>query len=154
MKWVANDIDMYLGAKEYVDTIVLPLFPISFGDDIKQTTSMTEFISLLSIQLERQFKGRILMLPGYTYIKNNPDNVLIDDIKRWEAEFQNQSFNHVFYLTSDSDWRTREESFEGSLIWLPSLPLESMDEKYRNSILEDQVQQLIHLFVKKWQNND
>ncbi|WP_019154290.1 YpiF family protein [Robertmurraya massiliosenegalensis] len=154
MKWVSNDIDMYLGAKEYVDTVVLPLLPISFGDDIKQSASMTEFISLLNIPLERQFKGRLMMLPGYPYLKSDSDDRRLQLINHWETEFKKYGFKHIFYITSDSDWRSLEEKLEGTLIWLPSLPLESMDDKYRNQILEDQISQLIHLFVKKWQNND
>lgn len=154
MKWVAKDLDMYLSAKEYVDTIVLPLLPVSFGDDIKQTAAMTEFISLLSVQLERQFKGRLLMLPGYSYIKSLAEDKLINNVKDWEAEFLQQEFKHVFYVTSDSDWKTREDKLSGSVIWLPYLPLEHMDENYRNSILEDQVKQMINLFIKKWQKDE
>lgn len=154
MKWVSKDMDMYLGAKEYVDTVVLPLLPISFGDDLKQTASMTEFISLLTIPLERQFKGRLMMLPGYTYLKSDSDDSRLQVIKHWETEFKKSGFKHMIYITSDSGWRTIEDKCEGTVIWLPSLPLENMDEKYRNSILEDQIGQLIHLFVKKWQNND
>lgn len=154
MKWVAKDIDMYLGAKEYVDTVVLPLLPVSFEDDIKQTASMTEFISLLSVQLERQFKGRLLMLPGFTYMKNNSDDKLLEYVKEWEIEFSRQEFKHIFYITSDSDWKTREDKIEGSLIWLPYLPLEHMDQNYRSSILEDQMKQMINLFIKKWQGDE
>lgn len=154
MKWVAKDIDMYIGAKEYVDTVVLPLLPVSFNDDIKQTASMTEFVSLLSGQIERQFKGRLLLLPGYTYLKNNPEEKLLEYVKEWEAEFSQHEFKHVFYVTSDSDWKAREDHLQGSLIWLPYLPLEHMDENYRNSILEDQVKQMINLFIKKWQGDE
>lgn len=154
MKWVAKDIDMFIGAKEYVDTIVLPLLPVSFGDDIKQTASMTEFISLLAGQIERQFKGRLLMLPGYTYIKNNSEEKLLEYVKEWEEEFIKQQFKHIFYVTSDSDWKSREDELQGSLIWLPYLPLEHMDENYRNSILDDQVKQMINLFIKKWQGDE
>ena len=64
MKWVSQDIEMFLKEKQYVDTAVLPLLPVSFGDDIKQSVAMTEFISLLSVQLERQFRGRLIMLPA------------------------------------------------------------------------------------------
>lgn len=151
MKWVAKDLDMYLGAKEYVDTIVLPLLPVSFGTDMKQTASMTEFVTLLSVQLERQFKGRLLMLPGFSYIKNDSEEKLIENVKNWEAEFQNQEFKHIFYITSDSDWKSREDKLSGTVIWLPFIPLEQMDEQYRHSILEDQVKQMLNLFIKKWQ---
>lgn len=93
MKWVSKDMDMYLGAKEYVDTVVLPLLPISFGDDLKQTASMTEFISLLTIPLERQFKGRLMMLPGYTYLKSDSDDSRLQVIKHWETEFKKVGLN-------------------------------------------------------------
>lgn len=151
MKWVSQDIDMYLNAKEYVDTVVLPLLPVSFEQDIKQTVSMTEFISLLSIQLERQFKGRLIMLPGFPYLKSSSEDKLLADVQQWENELLTHDFKHVFYVTSDSEWKKREEHLQGSLIWLPSLPLEHMDENYKNSILEDQVKQLLNLFVQKWQ---
>lgn len=152
MKWISQDIDMYIKSKEYVDTVVLPLFPVSLGDDIKQTAAMSEFISLLSIQLERQFRGRLVMLPGYSYLKSFSEDKLVNDIKIWEEELLAKGFKHVFYLTSDSSWKAIETQFTGGLIWLPSLPLEHMDEQYKNTILDDQVKQLLQLFLQKWQS--
>lgn len=154
MKWVSKDVDMYLGAKEYVDTVVLPLLPVSFGTDIKQTVSMTEFISLLSNQLERQFKGRLLLLPGLSYLKTSNKDKLLDELKAWEKELKDQEFKHIFFVTSDSDWKLIEQELEGTLIWLPSLPLENLDQNYRHTILEDQVKQLLNLFIQKWQKYD
>ncbi|KOP83230.1 YpiF family protein [Cytobacillus solani] len=154
MKWISQDIDMYLKSKEYVDTAVLPLFPVSLRDDIKQTAAMSEFISLLSIQLERQFRGRLVMFPGYSYLKSFPEDKLISDIKLWEKELTEKGFKHVLYLTSDSSWKALESQFDGGLIWLPSLPLEHMDEQYKNTILDDQVKQLLQLFLQKWQSGE
>ncbi|WP_313798503.1 YpiF family protein [Cytobacillus sp.] len=152
MKWISQDIDMYIKSKEYVDTAVLPLFPVSLGEDIKQSAAMSEFISLLSIQLERQFRGRLVMLPGYSYLKSFPEAKLISDLMLWETELLEKGFKHVFYLTSDSGWKAIENQFAGGLIWLPSLPLEHMDEQYKNTILDDQVKQLLNLFMQKWQS--
>ncbi|WP_264738396.1 YpiF family protein [Cytobacillus firmus] len=154
MKWVSQDIEMFLKEKQYVDTAVLPLLPVSFGDDIKQSVAMTEFISLLSVQLERQFRGRLIMLPGYAYLKSAGEGSLLSGLAKWEAELKAQGFKHIFLLTSDSMWKSLEDRLEGGLIWLPSLPLEHMDENYRNSILDDQVKQLLNLFVQKWQNGE
>ncbi|MDQ0271069.1 YpiF family protein [Cytobacillus purgationiresistens] len=154
MKWNTQDIQLFIKEKEYIDTVVIPLLPVSFGEDIKQTVAMTEFISLLSGQLEKQFKGRLLMLPGISYLKSVTEDKLIADVQQWEDELNSQGFKHIFYITSDSDWKTVEEKLNGSLIWMPSIPLETMDDQYKNSILEDQVKQLLNLFVKKWQNND
>ena len=41
---------------------------------------------------------------------------------------------------------------EHDVIWTPSVPLDSMDQKMRNSVLEDQLRQLIPIFAKKWAN--
>lgn len=154
MRWISQEIDMFIKSKEYVDTAVLPLLPVSLGDDMKQAAAMSEFITLLSIQLERQFRGRLLMLPGYSYLKSAAEDKLVSDVKGWEAELLSQGFKHVFYLTSDSAWKSVEHQLEESLIWLPSLPLEHLDENYRNTILEDQVKQLLNLFMQKWQKID
>ncbi|AIE60535.1 YpiF family protein [Bacillus methanolicus] len=154
MKWVPQDIDMYLQAKEYVDTAVLPLLPVSFDEDMKQTASMTEFITILSIQLERQLKGRLLLLPGFSYLKSVEEDKLVEHLKVWETKILQKGFKHVFYVTSDSQWKTRENDLNGPLIWLPSLPLENMDEQYKTSILEEQVKQLLNIFIQKWRENE
>ncbi|MBY0122599.1 YpiF family protein [Bacillus sp. S/N-304-OC-R1] len=151
MKWIPQDIDMFLQSKEYVDTAVLPLLPVSLSGEMKQTASMCDFISLLSVQLERQFRGRILMLPGYSYLKSSAMDKLQEDVKIWETELLCNEFKHVFYVTSDSSWKAVESCLKGKLIWLPSLPLENMDERNRNIILEDQVKQLMNLFMQSWQ---
>lgn len=154
VKWNSEDIDMYMKAKEYVDTIVLPLYPIALDDQIKKTAEMTEFITLLSTQLEKQFKGRLMMLPGFTYLKSTNGDELCNTLLNWEQEFLENGFKYVYYVTSDSDWKTVETNLKGSLIWLPTLPLQQMEEQYRNTILKDQVKQLFSLFVQRWQNDE
>ena len=66
--------------KEYVDTAVIPLIPVSFGDENETSAaSMSEFITLLSTLLERQFTGRILLLPPFTYLtEDDYENRLSD----------------------------------------------------------------------------
>jgi Protein of unknown function (DUF2487) len=152
MKWIPQDIEMYLKSKEYVDTAVIPLLPVTFTEDMKQAASMAEFVTLLSYQMERQFKGRLMMLPGFSYLKSDSGlNEHLGELKKWESAILESGFKHVFYLTSDSGWKMAEGDLGGALLWLPSLPLEHMDDTYRNSVLEDQVKQLMNLFVQKWQ---
>ncbi len=154
MRWVSQEIDMYIKSKEYVDTAIMLLLPVSFENDMKQTASMSEFISLLGLQIERQFRGRVLMLPSHSYLKSLAADKLVSDVRVWEENLFVEGFKNIFYLTSDSFWRSYEDQLEGSLIWLPSLPLEHIDESTRNSILDDQVKQLVSLFLQKWQKKD
>ncbi|WP_174734001.1 YpiF family protein [Mesobacillus harenae] len=153
MRWTSSDMDMYMKEKEYVDTAVIPMLPVSFGSDMKQAASMAEFIALLTNQLERQFRGRLVLLPGYTYFKNDSEKSL-EGVKNWERELGKDQFKHVFIVTADTEWKKHERNLSSSLIWLPSIPLEHMDENYKVSIIEDQVKQLMHLFIQKWRESE
>ena len=43
MKWNVKDVELYEQAKEYVDTVLIPLIPITFDDQMKQLTSFGKF---------------------------------------------------------------------------------------------------------------
>ncbi|MBM4762114.1 YpiF family protein [Bacillus sp. B15-48] len=153
MKWVASDIEKYVKSIEYVDTAVIPLLPISFGDDIKESAAMTEFTTLLTNLLERQLQGRILLIPGFSYLREEKNEAL-DQLNRWESQLLDNQFNHVFHVTSDMDWKQDEEHLRGTLLWLPSIPLQHMDERSKTSVMEDQVRQLMNLFIQKWREEE
>ena len=150
MKWNGNDIETYLKEKQLIDTAVVPLLPIAIGSEMKQAASQGEFIELLSLHLERQFKGRLLLFPAFTYLNTLEDHQKMDMLQNWEVKLKESGFSHIFYLTSDISWREQDKT-EGKLIWIPSVPLEHMEEQYKHSILEDQVKQLINIIVQQWQ---
>ncbi|UYZ20563.1 YpiF family protein [Mesobacillus jeotgali] len=149
MKWVAADVEMYQKAAEYVDTVIVPLLPVSFGEDMKQNASMAEFIGILTSQLEKQFRGRIFLLPDFVYIKENEGS--LNALKEWENTLLEKQFKHIFYVTSDSRWRQQEKELSGNVLWLPSLSLEHMQEQQKVAIVDDQVKQLLSLFTEKWE---
>jgi len=150
MKWTPQDIETYLNAKEYVDTAVVPLIAVSVGDEMKQSATASEFITLLTGHLERQFTGRLLLSPPFTYLKSQNGDNTISDLKDWEASFEKGEFAHIFYITSEIDWRKREDELKGTVIWLPSIPLEHMSDSQKLSVVDSQVRQLLDLFTQKW----
>ena len=154
MKWVSKDIETYLTAKEYVDTAVIPLVSVSFGNEMMQSASSAEFITLLTSYLERQFTGRLLLLPPFTYLKSDNPEDIIQQMKKWEENIEKNEFKHIFYITSESDWKIYEKDLAGSLIWLPSLPLEHLNDTQKISMIESQVKQLLSLFTQKWSENE
>ncbi|NQD66283.1 YpiF family protein [Bacillus haikouensis] len=152
MNWNVKDIEVFETEKEYIDTAVIPMIPIDFIKNIKSSAAQTEFISLLTFHLERQFKGRMIITPPFTYLMgSNEGNV--GEVREWDARMKESGVKHVFFLTSDSDWKKTEEAFNDQLIWIPSIPLEHLDEQYKHSIMEDQVKQLLNVIVQKWQKN-
>ncbi|MGJ7919992.1 YpiF family protein [Neobacillus sp. LXY-4] len=154
MKWNPQDIETFLQSKEYVDTAVLPLLPVAFDSEMGQAAGMSEFITLVTGQLERQFKGRLLLLPGFSYLKTCEEEKLFTDLLLWESQLKESGFSHIFYLTSDLFWKSAESRLDGSLIWIPSIPLETMQEAQKISVVESQVKQMLTLFTGKWHEKE
>lgn len=152
MDWNGKDVALYLEEQEYIDTAVIPLLPVSFGNEMKQAASQGEFILTLTSYLESQFKGRLLLFPPFSYLTDLPDEEKVRILSQWEEKLGKQ-FKHIFYITSDSAWKTKEDKLSGQIVWMASIPLEHLTKDNKHSILDDQVQQLIHIIVQKWQNN-
>ncbi|WP_428908923.1 DUF2487 family protein [Niallia sp. Krafla_26] len=153
MKWTGEDMDMFTRAKEYIDTVILPLCPVSFQENLDRTVEMTDYISFLVHPLEKQFKGRLLLLPSFTYLKPKEGDLPIELLLNWEEELRASGFNYIFYLTSDQEWQTKESALNGSIVCMPSVPIRKHDLNDRNTILEDQVKQIRSLFTEKWQQS-
>lgn len=151
MKWIPQDIETFLNAKEYVDTAVIPLVPVGFGEDMKLSASIAEFITLLVNHLERQFTGRLLLFPPFTYLKTENEEIILNDVKKWTEKMYD--FRHIFFITSDSDLKMCEEKFGTNLLWIPALPLENMDDAQKMSMIDSQVKQILNFFTKKWREN-
>ncbi|MEH7109329.1 MULTISPECIES: YpiF family protein [Bacillaceae] len=154
MKWISQDIDTYLGAKEYVDTAVIPLYPVALGEDMQLSAEAAEFITLLTGYLEKQFTGRVLLFPPITYLKNGQDQPPLTSLENWEKSIQSADFKHIFYITSDINWREFEKDLAGTLLWLPSVPMQHMNDSQKMKTIESHVKQLLSVFTRKWHEID
>ncbi|WHY95769.1 YpiF family protein [Peribacillus simplex] len=150
MKWTAKDLDMYMQSKEYVDTVLIPLVPLSFKGQMKQWGSMNEFLTILSLEIEKQMKGRILLLPTFHYISDEMDKV--ERLKRWANEVKENDFEHVFFLTSDFEWKKEERELENNLVWIPAIPLDGLEIEQAREMINQQVLQILDIFSYNWKN--
>jgi hypothetical protein len=151
MKWITNDVDDYFHAKEYIDTAIIPLIPVQFTQELKSTVSMGEYISQLSEGLERQFRGRVFLLPSFSYFKSGDRQHILSQLQAIESELKDSGFKHIIYLTSDSEWKKTEEKL-ATLIWLPALPLEHVEQENKLTILDEQVKEVMKLVMEEWKN--
>lgn len=150
MKWVLSDVDVYKQSKEYIDTAIVPLIPISVDDDFKGTVSKGEFITYVTSELERQLKGRVFLFPAFTYLKNS-ENV-IENVIEWKTEIK-QEFKHIVFLTSDVMLKeNKSEQLKSNIIWLPTVPFEHMDGGLMKKLLQDQVEQILNILLQSWNN--
>ncbi len=141
-----KDIEQFQSQKQFIDTAIVPLLSLEFADDrSKQSSSAAEFLMSLTAFIEQQFKGRLLLTPPFSYTQALKDGIRLEMI---QEELQSAGFKHIFFMTCDHHWTTIEG--EASVIWLPSIPLESMDKAVKQRILEDQLKQVIPTFTGAW----
>lgn len=144
MKWDPVDIDLFVQTKEYVDTAVVPLLPLSIGENMKTIASKGVFTNIISQELERQMKGRIMLLPPFTYFEKIDDDS-DNRIKKWENIIK-QHFRHVVFLTCDERWQKAGNPF----IWFPSIPLEHMDQDLKRKLIQEQIEQIMNILLQYW----
>jgi hypothetical protein len=153
MKWIPKEIETCLSAKEYVDTAVVPLYSVALGAEMKESAEAAEFITMLTSHLERQFTGRLLLFPPFTYLNSFAEEVRLQHLQAWEKGIIDSEFKHIFYITSDLEWRSHEELLKGTVIWLPSMPFEGMNDSQKMTVIDRQVKQLLTIFTRKWHEN-
>ena len=146
MYWNSKDVGVFLEQKEFVDTAVIPLVQIDGkAAALKQSASSAEFLMALTAFIEKQFKGRVVLMPPVTYTYKSDRKKLGDE---WVEVLKETGFKHLFFISSDMHWAA--EASELNVIYTPSIPLEHMDQKLRQSVLDDQLRQLIPVFANRW----
>lgn len=146
MFWTSKDMDQFLKQKEFIDTAIVPLVLIEgTNSGIKQSASGSEFLMSLTNFIEQQFKGRIVLTSPITYTKSMPRKEIITAI---HDELEAAEFKYIFFVTSDHEWNQIEPDYD--ILWLPSIPLGDMDQKVRQSVLSDQLRQVIPMLSLKW----
>ncbi|MBD8014049.1 YpiF family protein [Microbacterium sp. APC 3898] len=149
MHFFGKEIDQYLNQQDYVDTAVIPLLPLDMSAaGMKSSAGASEYLQSLTALLEKQFKGRILLLPPISYAKIANRQRIAEELTE---ELKQTKFKHVFYLTTDAEWRTIDSL--KNVLWLPAIPIEDMDQSFKKSVMEDQLRQVLPLFMKEWSHH-
>ncbi|WNB93737.1 YpiF family protein [Bacillus sp. NEB1478] len=154
MKWKTKDADLFLKSGEYVDSLLIPLTPVDFKQDFKSSVSMGEYTDLLCEEIERQLQGRLFLGPKFTYVKEMSDTSPLENLNNLLKHIADSGhFKHIFLMTSDVSWKEFEHTMNGQLFWIPALPLENMDEKYKLEVIKEQVKPLFQLIFNEWQRD-
>ncbi|WP_028391543.1 YpiF family protein [Bacillus cihuensis] len=148
MKWTFKETGMYEESKEYVDSLIIPVNPITFGAQMKQFSSMHEFMTILTMEVEKQLKGRLLLMPALTYWSEGQEKAGLIDI--WKVKLAEAEFKHIFWITSDSEWKRYEDKLPGTLLWIPAIGLEYLEEGQARQMMNDQVRQIIDMLTQSW----
>ncbi|MFC4617795.1 YpiF family protein [Camelliibacillus cellulosilyticus] len=149
LKWNAKDIERYLSEKAYIDTVLLPLVPLTWDQGMLPVVREGEYAKTIAREIERQLKGRIVLAPSFTYWKHESVQERMKRLTMWENEIKAGDAKFVFFVTSDVEWKTALGDLD-TLLWLPAVPLEHMDERHRKDFIDENVGSLLKLITKKW----
>lgn len=123
MLWNKDDLTQYAEAKEYIDTLLIPLVPFTFDneEEMQNKALQGELIRLFTKEIEKEFKGRIMLPPDYMYLSASINEKEINRLDEWTANMKSQPFEYIFFFTFDSQWRKYEKQLDGTVIWLPGM---------------------------------
>lgn len=152
MKWKKNELEQYIGAKEYVDTIIMPLLPFQLSDDTNMAKDafQREVLETFANELEMELTGRVVLTPAYNYLKSADKNAEMDRLRTWTDDISNQPLNHLFLITFDSSWKKVEQALPGTLLWMPGMSTGDIDSKEMQTIIRSQVEQVSELIRTYW----
>ena len=146
MFWNGKDLEQFMAHKEFIDTAIVPLPKLDGSmEGIKQSASSSDFLWSLTNFIEQQFKGRVVVTPPVLYTAAMDQQLLLQNIAE---QLEIAGFKHTFFVSSDHAFSSFNQQY--NVIWLPSIPLESMDQKMKQSVLGDQLRQIIPIFSQKW----
>lgn len=154
MKWKKTDLEKYIQEKQYIDTLLIPLLPISFSTDqqLASQAFQNELLTILTNGLEQNLAGRVLLTPTYHYLKLN-NKIREDEMNRlneWIKNAQNEPFKHYFLITHDLAWKKEERALDGTLLWIPTVTSGDIQSEEINRFTRDQLEQLVELIRSYW----
>lgn len=152
LKWTNEDLAKYVEAKEYVDTIILPMqaFQVSDEKALNQDAFNLEVLSIYASEIEKELSGRVLLTPTYYYVKSADMNAEIERLTAWVEEFQQQPFEKIFIFTFDKTLKKLEKELPCELIWFPGMKIGDVRSKEAGQLIRNQVEQISELIRSYW----
>src|SRR5699024_11184699 len=123
MTGVQQDLKRYIGAKEYIYTIIMPLitFQISTDEADLKAANQHQTITIRINEIEKELSGRVMLGPNYYYIKTADKENEVHRLNTWIDDMAEQPFKHYFFITSDLSWKKHEKNLNSELLLLPGI---------------------------------
>src|SRR5690625_64565 len=152
MQWNSEDLAQYMDAKEYIDTIIIPLQPFHLSKDnqLQKDAFLRNVLSIYTNETEKELSGRVLLTPSYNYLKFTQLEEEVNRLNNWVEDITNQPFHTIFFMTFDMKWKKVESKLDGHLIWLPGIDSGDLHTKEAVKMIQNQVTQISELIRSYW----
>lgn len=140
MLYNITDLRVLKDEIEFIDTAIVPLVNIDFNNEVQNNANNLELMQFITIQLEKQLKGRLMITPVLTLIGDNYDN-----IEAYKTQLIDYGFKNIVLLSF-----TALELDDVSTIKVNSIPISDMDNDMKLSIINDEVKSVIKEIILVW----
>ncbi|MCG1009098.1 DUF2487 family protein [Salinicoccus sp. ID82-1] len=139
-----QDLKVLKDEIEFVDTALIPFASADMNGSARDNASDMEMIQMVTIQLEKQFKGRLFITPAMMTVEGMTE-VLETYIEQLEA----YGFKKVIILTH------LDKSFDSAhSIVVNRIPLEDMDAEMKMSLINDEVKNVMKQVITIWNHRN
>ena len=140
MLYNITDLRVLKDEIEFIDTAIVPLVNIDFNNEVQNNANNLELMQFITIQLEKQLKGRLMITPVLTLIGDNYDN-----IEEYKTQLLDYGFKNIVLLSF-----TALELDDVSTIKVNSIPISDIDNDMKLSIINDEVKSVIKEIILVW----
>lgn len=141
MNWTERDIRISIEQKEYIDTALIPISIVSWGERAIEHSNMRDYLSKLCRLIEREYRGRIILFPILSFPINYQIEIMMSSI---ENQLIDEGIKQIYYLTCE--WEVNLHN----LICVPQIPIQEMDDKNQLIILQSQKELIIKRMKNGW----
>mgnify|MGYP001203680883 CR=1 FL=1 len=149
MRWTGAEAEWLPSRKELVDTVLVPVVPLRFGDGAAESGSAAELVLHVAGRLESQLTGRLLLLPPITYFSDwNPETIR-DQLELFRESLEKVGFKMVLFIGT-------EKELPGNIRYLriPPIPLANMEERYKKGVVEKEIGRIMEEIIRVWQSEE
>lgn len=92
MRWIVEDMEKYEGAKDFIDTALIPVFSFEINQVGKQVVQEQKWLEEICVYTERQLTGRLILFPTLYLLQGD-----------WSpGRIQTDPFTHCLFVTTNT----------------------------------------------------
>lgn len=137
-----QDLNVLKDEIEFVDTAVIPFAYGDMDENPKMHASDMEMMQMITVHLEKQFKGRLFITPAVVTV-----NGITAVAEHYSEQLRDYGFKKIIILSHNVP---QIEGTHG--IQLNHIPLEDMSADMKMSLIDDEVKDTMKQIIAVWNN--
>lgn len=125
---------------EYIDTVIVPVIDVDYRGRLMDIVDKYEIIQYVTMGVENQFKGRVLLAPPVQVQEDMTTAVVIGE------QLKSFGMKNILFVTPPTV--SIDASFAQFKVDI--FPLATMDDEMRQEMVQTQVKSLMKSIISMW----